>query len=425
MRRGCERVALGALTALCAMASAGTALAQDALLIGGRFYSASRNPGQDLGPGPIVAQENIFAGGRYALIADGVIDGHSGAILPIHGNVLATDRARPRIFVPRDSGLWMVDVSSGAETLVWLGDATLIHRCSHAYSANVLFCGVQRPDGLTDVLAIDVATTVARIIAAVDVRPRGSFSVPAWLVTSDGRRLYFGQGSDPLADLHLAVLHTDSGVVTPSTAPGDAGTDRPAVILDEVNERVIVFGAPGVILLSKDLELLATATLGGALGLRGRTYALECTNLAISPHTGRLYLGLSFRSDGFIAPAMLGVFDSAGYASLAPPATFIPPISKAPCPNMAVLAAPGAPRDLSGLVLGSQVALSWTNIGGASGFVLDVGMAPGRTDLSVHLGPDTWATFPGVPSGTYYVRVRGRNEFGVGRPSSEFKLLVP
>ena len=57
--------------------------------------------------------------------------------------------------------------------------------------------------------------------------------------------------------------------------------------------------------------------------------------------------------------------------------------------------------------------------------MLDAGLAPGRTDLQVRLGADPRVTFAGVPSGVYYLRVRGGNEFGGGRPSDELRLVVP
>jgi len=57
--------------------------------------------------------------------------------------------------------------------------------------------------------------------------------------------------------------------------------------------------------------------------------------------------------------------------------------------------------------------------------VLDIGLAPGRTDLSVLLGPDSRASFAAVPPGVYYLRLRGGNEFGGGRPSSEIRVVVP
>ena len=72
-----------------------------------------------------------------------------------------------------------------------------------------------------------------------------------------------------------------------------------------------------------------------------------------------------------------------------------------------------------------HVALEWTNVGGASRFVLEVGAAPGRTDLSVVVGPDSQASFSGVPPGTYYLRVRGANAFGGGHPSNEIRVVIP
>ena len=63
-----------------------------------------------------------------------------------------------------------------------------------------------------------------------------------------------------------------------------------------------------------------------------------------------------------------------------------------------------------------------THLGGER--VQDVGLAPGRTDLSVYLGPDSHTSFAGVPSGTYYLRLRGGNEFGGGRPSAEIVMVV-
>jgi hypothetical protein len=88
--------------------------------------------------------------------------------------------------------------------------------------------------------------------------------------------------------------------------------------------------------------------------------------------------------------------------------------------------APGPPLDVRAEVRGSSVSLSWTNVGAALWFVLDAGFAPGQTALSVfHHGPEGHATFTGVPAGTYYVRVRGGNLVGGGRPSAEVAIVVP
>lgn len=97
MRRDMGRVAIYVvMTALCAVLLADTAVAQDALLVTGRFYSASRNFGQDLGPAPRVRQSDIFGGGRYAVLGGDAVDGRTGAVFPVFGNILALDQARPR-----------------------------------------------------------------------------------------------------------------------------------------------------------------------------------------------------------------------------------------------------------------------------------------------------------------------------------------
>jgi hypothetical protein len=61
--------------------------------------------------------------------------------------------------------------------------------------------------------------------------------------------------------------------------------------------------------------------------------------------------------------------------------------------------APGAPRDLRALVNGHDVTLTWTNVGGASHFVLEVGLVSRRLDTRIFLGPDPRVTFANVPPG--------------------------
>lgn len=54
-----------------------------------------------------------------------------------------------------------------------------------------------------------------------------------------------------------------------------------------------------------------------------------------------------------------------------------------------------------------------------------MGFAPGRTDLSLFLGPEPFARFSGVTPGTYYLRLRGGNEVGGGRASHAVVVRVP
>lgn len=90
-----------------------------------------------------------------------------------------------------------------------------------------------------------------------------------------------------------------------------------------------------------------------------------------------------------------------------------------------VLVAPGAPRaptNLSSPGSGSTVNLQWTAPSGpaATGYVIEAGSAPGRSDLGVlQVGNVTQVSAPAPPPGTYYVRVRAINARGAGQPSNE------
>jgi hypothetical protein len=76
-------------------------------------------------------------------------------------------------------------------------------------------------------------------------------------------------------------------------------------------------------------------------------------------------------------------------------------------------------------VTGRDVALRWGNVGDATNFFLEAGTAPGRTDVTLALGATSPVTIPTAPPGTYYLRVRGTNAFGVGQPSDEVVVTVP
>ena len=94
-------------------------------------------------------------------------------------------------------------------------------------------------------------------------------------------------------------------------------------------------------------------------------------------------------------------------------------------------ALPGAPTGLSAIVNGSTVTLNWSapSSGGAiTTYVVEAGSAPGLSDLAPAGVPTnnalTSVTFPGVPFGRYYLRVRGQNSVGPGAPSNEILVVV-
>jgi predicted phage tail protein len=90
--------------------------------------------------------------------------------------------------------------------------------------------------------------------------------------------------------------------------------------------------------------------------------------------------------------------------------------------------APGTPGGLRAHVNGSTVALSWApGSGGApQSYWIDAGSSSGLSDLaSFATGSSaTSIAVPGVPAGTYYVRVRASNSLGSSAPSNEVIVFV-
>jgi glucose/arabinose dehydrogenase len=88
---------------------------------------------------------------------------------------------------------------------------------------------------------------------------------------------------------------------------------------------------------------------------------------------------------------------------------------------------PGAPTNLQSVVSGSTVTVSWTppSTGAAPlGYQLEAGSAPGAANLAVVAATATSLTFPGVPAGTYFVRVRSVGSGGLSGPSNEVVVVV-
>lgn len=403
-----------------------SASAQDRLYAGGHAFGAVGLFGRDLGPAPQVPQDSLFDGNRYSATMSGmggmvfVTDGRSGQGYAYSGFLLATDQARPTMFLARADGIWQIDVMSGLDARIWPGDGTLVEQCAHAESPNRLYCSMARSDGRSDVVVIDVPTRSATTLTALQLAtPFGGYRVSpsTWKVTSDGRRVYFIASGGT-----LAMFDTMSGAVVVSGVQPAGHVGRTEMLrMDAVTGRVFVFDANDVLHLFSDALTPVAAAATGA----------TCTNLATSPHTGRLYLARFNlltqcpRCGGGTSNVTFEAFDAVNYASLAGPDT--PPVIfpwEYTC-SLTVLSAPGPPRDVAATVNGSDVTLTWTNVGSASGFVLHVGFAPGRTDVQAYLGPDATFHAVGVPAGTYYLRLRGGNEVGGGRPSNEVRIVVP
>ncbi len=419
--------AIRCAAALACALLASTASAQDLLTAGGRAFGAVAWFGQDLGPAQQVSEDSVFGGGRFSVgwvawtNTTTVFDGRTGQSASFPGYLLAADKARPRVFVARTDGIASIDVTFGGETQVWTGDGARVQQCAHAESPNRLFCAVARTDGRSDVVAIDVPTRTATTLTTLPLAPwilgssRGGSTI--WKTTSDGRRVYFVPPTGT-----LEMLDTSVGTVVHSAIVPVADIGRLEMLrLDAVTGRIIVFSALNTIyVLSPDLAVLGSTVTSAT-----------CNNVATSPHTGRLYLARFQlltqcpRCSGGTSNVTFEALDATTYESLGAPVT--PPTIfnwEYTC-SLTVLSAPGPPRDVTATVTGADLTLRWTNVGSASGFVLDVGFASGRTDLQIHLGPDTTFRAANVPPGTYYLRLRGGNEMGGGRASREVRVVVP
>jgi 5-hydroxyisourate hydrolase-like protein (transthyretin family) len=89
---------------------------------------------------------------------------------------------------------------------------------------------------------------------------------------------------------------------------------------------------------------------------------------------------------------------------------------------------PGAPTNFRATVANGTAQFSWTaatpsTTGIATSFVIDAGVSPGGTILSLP-ATGTSHSVTGVPPGVFYVRVRAINAFGSSPPSSEVTLVV-
>ncbi|MBP7777423.1 MAG: fibronectin type III domain-containing protein [Acidobacteria bacterium] len=98
-------------------------------------------------------------------------------------------------------------------------------------------------------------------------------------------------------------------------------------------------------------------------------------------------------------------------------------------PRAGVPGRPGAPTDLHTFTDGDVVGLEWgppPNGAEPRFYVLEAGTSSGTSNITggLPIGADTSFEVPGVPPGTYYLRVRAVSAGGVGPASDEVELVV-
>ena len=190
-------------------------------------------------------------------------------------------------------------------------------------------------------------------------------------------------------------------------------------------QNLVVYAAPHVSAPQQIQSTVTgnTVTLGWQPGAGPITaYLVEAGTTAGGTNVGVFNVGLSTRVAGALAPGtyyirVRGVgANGPGGASSEVIAT-VPPTSTAPV-------APGA---LSAAVSHGVVTLTWdAAAGNATSYVIEAGTAAGLTNIgALPTGTlDTTWSVP-APSGTYFVRVRAANAFGLSPATNEVTVVVP
>jgi hypothetical protein len=94
----------------------------------------------------------------------------------------------------------------------------------------------------------------------------------------------------------------------------------------------------------------------------------------------------------------------------------------------AMAAAPGPPRDLSVVVTGNRVTLTWQPPAGGSaplGYLVEAALTPGGPPVAAFLVVEPGMVLNAVPNGVYFVRVRAGNAEGISAVSNEAIVSVP
>jgi hypothetical protein len=392
--------------------------AQDRLFIGSGEIGAFGRFGERIGDAPGAVHGRFAAGGRYVVWPPQVFDTRTGAAVQMpSASVLTVDPIAPRVFL-NDLGqisMWDLDRQILTPLIAVEPHDTLdtLTAAEYAPDTQQLFVWARRLGATTPVMTvIDVTTATEVRTLTLDLA-----ATVMWRITPDGARIV----APDISRSELVLYDGTSGARLATHHGVDFG--RP--LYDARFERWYTINGHVVMAFDRDLALMATLPLGTGCG---------DSSMAVSPHTGRLYIADSLGGDGANSPSVMAlrliVIDGASGALIGTRDVTTAagvPAGTTQCESRltTVVTAPGAPRGLTGTVTGRDVALRWGNVGDATNFFLEAGTAPGRTDVTLALGATSPVTIPTAPPGTYYLRVRGTNAFGVGQPSDEVVVTVP
>ena len=397
-------------------------------------------------------RDRLYIGGAFGLIA---FDTHTATQLPWQvpiniRAILATDAAL--YAVPYESAtaghVVKIDPRSG-QVLPWGPVVTPAPIGGLALSGPSLLVAIASTTSTGSALiAVDQATgaVVAEaprsLVSAIDVYPAG----PSWsplINPPPWAPLTAGLAASPrgvLLSSHgtLMGLHPATG----TRLPWSVQLDGPAQSL-YADDRVVVAGgdfahagavaSPGLAIFPEWVPPAPSnlvASVSGAevwlewtppIGGDPTEYRLEAGTLQGGSDVGAWILPPtpSYRVAGVPDGRYFVRVRAATGAGVSPPSNEVEVIVGVPQPL--------APTGLIAAVDAQTVSLTWSAVAGPlDQYVLDVGSAPGLSDLvrGAPLGPATSARFERVPAGRYYARVRAINRTGSSPPSAEVTVIV-
>lgn len=412
--------------------------AQDRLFLFDREISTQAGQfGNLVGPAPRFGDDSALFGGRFIArlqwdpaLGDDVryllvTDARTGGELPFTSltvpatlpmPVLVADPSRLRVFAWYGQTVAAVDASTlawraivtaaPAEISVLQGRARAI---GYASGIDALVLVRASMTGGAEIVWVQASTGVVTQSVAL---PR---AWTALAVTADGARA-FGLAERP-GGAFGHVLHAVDRVTGQVMTFDDPGIIDAAssLTLDEVTGRLITRGSSPTStgsLIGFDLDLAHRWTLA-IPGAQGETFAVNRAGQGfVVPYVAPQALPLH-RFD-VASGTIRETVDVTARAGLRP-GNYL----------LMILSPPRAPTGLTASVAGRDVGLTWHRTDDATSYVLDawqgnprVHVYGGRFD-----GPAVFA--PGVPPGTYYVRVRALNDLGASGYSAETTVVVP
>lgn len=259
-----------------------------------------------------------------------------------------------------------------------------------------------------EVVTADAATgAVRRTVAG----PSGAGAM-SMRANADGSAVYLLAGTP---DAPLLVVDTATGAVVDTiTTPQGCLSTISGGSLDRTRLVLGCFVYPGVPTNPTSYGLLYDATSRTFTALAGQSV------VGLDPDNVRVVQQRFTPARYFMPPrGFLGEFDLASSSLL----------WQVPFFGRAVITYPPLAPALQAVVTGARVDLQWrlpAHSPAATGFTLEIGTAPGLTDIgAVALGPTSTLQVPNAPAGAYTIRVRAANFGGIGAPSAEVRVVVP